>query len=120
MIVYNLYDVCHRHSSCYLIVSIRIFRNNKNLLMKKMYVVSLLLGIALAAGNQIRAQIVMPDLSPYATIGQNIGFTEIRIEYSRPSVRGRVVFGDLVPYGKVWRVGANASTKIYVRDTVTV
>ena len=88
--------------------------------MKKMYVVSLLLGAFLAVGDQVRAQIVMPQLSPLATVGQNIGFTELRIEYSRPSARGRVVFGDLVPYGKVWRVGANASTKIYVRDTITI
>jgi tetratricopeptide (TPR) repeat protein len=88
--------------------------------MKKMYVVSLLLGAILAVGDQVRAQIVMPQLSPLATVGQNIGFTELRVEYSRPSARGRVVFGDLVPYGKIWRVGANASTKIYVRDTITI
>lgn len=88
--------------------------------MRKMYAFTLLLGIILLAGDQMKAQIVMPDLSPFATITQKVGFNEIRIEYSRPSVRGRVVFGDLVPYGQVWRAGANASTKIYVREPLTI
>ena len=88
--------------------------------MKKMNVIAVLLGIVLLAGNQVQAQIVMPDLSPFATVSQKVGFNEVRIEYSRPGVRGRVIFGELVPYGKVWRAGANASTKIYVREPLTL
>ena len=53
-----------------------------------------------------------PQASPTATLKQHIGLTDIEITYSRPSVKGRVVFGNLVPYGEVWRTGANASTKI--------
>lgn len=88
--------------------------------MKKNHVFLLVLGIILVTDQVGRAQIVMPDLSPYATITQNVGFSEVRIEYSRPSVRGRIIFGELVPYGKVWRVGANASTKLYIRENVTI
>ena len=53
-----------------------------------------------------------PQASPTATLKQHIGLTDIEITYSRPSVKGRVIFGNLVPYGEVWRTGANASTKI--------
>ncbi len=88
--------------------------------MKKMYAICLSLVIGLASGNVAYAQLVLPDLSPFATVTQNIGTEEVKIEYSRPSVRGRIIFGDLVPYGNIWRVGANASTKIFVRETLTV
>jgi len=53
-----------------------------------------------------------PQASPTATLKQHIGLTDIEITYSRPSVKGRVIFGGIVPYGEVWRTGANASTKI--------
>lgn len=58
------------------------------------------------------AQITIPKKSPYAKIYQKVGLTDINIEYSRPSARGRTIFGDLVPYNQLWRTGANASTKI--------
>ena len=57
-------------------------------------------------------KIEFPQASPPATLKQRVGLTDITIEYSRPSVRGRVIFGALVPYGKVWRTGANTATKI--------
>ncbi len=53
-----------------------------------------------------------PQASPTATLKQHIGLTDIEINYSRPSMKGRVIFGGLVPYGEVWRTGANSSTKI--------
>ena len=53
-----------------------------------------------------------PAASPTATLKQHIGLTDIEITYSRPSVKGRVIYGGIVPYGEVWRTGANASTKI--------
>jgi len=53
-----------------------------------------------------------PGLSPLAMIEQQIGSTNIRIIYERPAIRGRTVFGSLVPYGKVWRTGAGNCTKI--------
>lgn len=53
-----------------------------------------------------------PAPSPACTLKQHVGLTDIEIVYSRPSTKGREIFGSLVPYGKVWRTGANAATKI--------
>ena len=58
------------------------------------------------------SQINTPRFSPASEVEQMVGLTEIEIEYSRPSMRGREVFGNLVPFGKVWRTGADNSTKI--------
>jgi len=53
-----------------------------------------------------------PAASPAATVKQRVGLTEVEINYSQPSVKGRKIFGGLEPYGKVWRTGANSATKI--------
>ncbi|HEY2083190.1 MAG TPA: DUF2911 domain-containing protein [Verrucomicrobiae bacterium] len=53
-----------------------------------------------------------PSPSPASTLKQRVGLTDIEIVYSRPSAKGRPIFGGLVPFGKVWRTGANASTTI--------
>lgn len=66
------------------------------------------------------AQIQLPAPSPSATLSTKVGLTDLTIKYSRPSVKGRVIFGDLVQYGKVWRTGANESTKISFNEEVTV
>jgi hypothetical protein len=50
-------------------------------------------------------------ISPKAAVIQTVGFTEVRIDYNRPGVKGRVIWGGLVPYNKVWRAGANEATK---------
>src|SRR6185436_9681383 len=68
----------------------------------------------------VQAQIKTPAPSPLQTVTQAFGLGEIKIEYSRPGVKGRVIFGDLVPYAKVWRTGANQSTKITFSDSVKV
>lgn len=68
----------------------------------------------------VNAQIQTPAPSPAAKIEQVVGLTDVSVEYSRPAMRGRVIFGDLVPYGKVWRTGANARTKVTFGDDVTV
>ena len=62
--------------------------------------------------NLSYSQINTPRVSPASEVEQMVGLTEIEIEYSRPSMRGREVFGNLVPFGKVWRTGADNSTKI--------
>lgn len=62
----------------------------------------------------------VPAPSPLQTIDQAFGLSNIKIEYSRPSVKGRKIFGDVVPYGKAWRTGANQATKITFGDDVTV
>ena len=66
------------------------------------------------------AQIRTPAASPSATLTQQVGLTDVKITYSRPSTKGRVIFGGLVPYGEIWRTGANASTKISFSDAVTI
>ena len=53
-----------------------------------------------------------PAASPACTIKQRVGLTDIEVVYSRPGIKDREIFGGLVPYGKVWRTGANAATKI--------
>ena len=67
-------------------------------------------------GQQIR----MPSPSPLCEYRQTVGLTDISIEYSRPSVKDRSIFGDLVPYGKLWRTGANMATKITFSDDVKI
>jgi hypothetical protein len=62
----------------------------------------------------------IPDKSQKAEIAQRIGLTDITIRYHRPLVKGRKVWGDLVPYGKVWRTGANTITTISFTDPVTI
>ena len=65
-------------------------------------------------------QLNTPQPSPTANIKQNFALSNIEISYSRPGVKGRKVFGDLVPYGKVWRTGANNATTITFGEDVMV
>lgn len=66
------------------------------------------------------AQVKTPQPSPKAVINQTVGLTEIEIEYARPSAKGRTIFGDLVPFAKLWRTGANANSTISFSDNVTI
>lgn len=59
-------------------------------------------------------------ISPKASVSQTVGFTDITISYSRPGVKGRKIWGGLVPYDKVWRAGANEATKITFSTDVTI
>lgn len=59
-------------------------------------------------------------ISPKASVSQTVGFTDITISYSRPGVKGRKIWGGLVPYNKVWRAGANEATKITFSTDVTI
>ena len=70
--------------------------------------------------NMIMAQLEIPAASPKSKIFQTVGLTEISVEYSRPSVKNRNIFGSLVPYDKIWRTGADESTKISFSDDVLV
>jgi len=77
--------------------------------------------IAITASSlTVNAQLKTPAPSPLQTIKQNFALSEVSIEYSRPSAKGRVVFGDVVPFGKIWRTGANSSTKITFGEDVKV
>ncbi|CAM1356766.1 MULTISPECIES: DUF2911 domain-containing protein [Tenacibaculum] len=73
-----------------------------------------------ALSTNINAQLKTPAPSPAAKLEQTVGLTDVSVEYSRPSMKGRTIFGDLVPYGKVWRTGANANTKVTFSDDVTI
>lgn len=63
-------------------------------------------------------EVEFPDASQHATVTQRVGLTDVSVDYSRPNVRGREIFGGLVPFDKVWRTGANAATKIKFSDAV--
>lgn len=65
-------------------------------------------------------QLNTPQPSPTANIKQNFALSSIEISYSRPGVKGRKIFGDLVPYGKVWRTGANNATTITFGEEVMI
>ena len=70
--------------------------------------------------NMIIAQLEIPAASPKSKLVQSVGLTEITIEYSRPSIKNRNIFGSLVPYDKIWRTGADESTKISFSDDVLI
>lgn len=80
----------------------------------------LLLVLACSTGLTGIAQMQTPAPSPSSSLTQMVGLTEVTVKYSRPSMRGRTVFGNLVPYGKLWRTGANANTTVTFGDDVTV
>ena len=66
------------------------------------------------------AQIQTPQPSPITKIEQVVGLTNVSLEYSRPSMRGRKIMGDLVPMGEMWRAGANKNSMIRFSDAVKV
>ncbi len=68
----------------------------------------------------VNAQVKTPQPSPKAVVSQVVGLTDVTIDYSRPSAKGRVVFGDLVPFGKIWRTGANANTTVSFSDDIII
>lgn len=66
------------------------------------------------------AQLKTPAPSPTQTIKQDFGISSVELVYSRPGIKGRKIFGDLVPYGKVWRTGANSATRLKFNDDVMI
>lgn len=68
----------------------------------------------------LEAQLQTPQPSPTSKLHQTVGLTDVTVEYSRPSMRGRAVFGNLVPYDALWRTGANKNTTITFSDDVTL
>jgi Protein of unknown function (DUF2911) len=78
-----------------------------------------LLAALLMTAPALAQRLELPALSPGAKVSQTAGLTEISVEYSSPGVRGRKIWGGLVPYGEVWRAGANAATKVsFSKDVV--
>lgn len=81
----------------------------------------IIIALAIIIANfTIEAQVKTPAPSPKATLNQVVGLTDVTIEYSRPSSKGRTVFGDLVPFGKLWRTGANQNSMVTFSDDVVI
>lgn len=78
----------------------------------------LLLTTFLAFSVAAYSQFTLPAASPRQKVEQQFSMSKITVDYGRPGVKGRKIFGDLVPFGKVWRVGANSSTKITFEQSV--
>lgn len=95
-------------------------REQKNLTTMKKIIFTAITAFLFIAISNVDAQIKTPALSPSSTIMQTVGMTDFTVKYSRPAMRGRDIFGALVPYGEVWRTGANAATKVTISDDITV
>lgn len=72
------------------------------------------------AAHGVQAQLKTPAASPTQTVKQDFGISSVELIYSRPGMKGRKIFGDLVPYGQVWRTGANSATRIKFNDDVMI
>jgi DUF2911 family protein len=84
--------------------------------MRKTIIFTLLALAALPAAAQFKT----PSVSQAATVTQTIGLTDVTVTYHRPGVKGRQIWGALVPYDKVWRTGANEATTVAFSDDVTI
>jgi len=80
----------------------------------------LLLSLLLISSANAQNKNPVVKVSPVASVSQTVGFTDVTINYCRPGVKGRKIWGGLVPYNKVWRAGANAATKFTFSKDVTI
>jgi len=88
-----------------------------NMLTNRIATIGLFIGLL---SQPVLAQLTLPEPSPSATVKQKIGFTDLTIAYSRPGVKGRTIYGGLVPYGKIWRTGASDATILTLTDPVKI
>jgi len=89
-------------------------------MMNRNLILPMLAGLALMAlGTDGQAQIATPSASPTAELKTRVGLTDVTILYSRPSMKGRAIFGkEVVPFGTAWRTGANSATKLSFSEDV--
>ena len=104
----------------------------KKIFITKTTLIALIISISLSSCDNVsssievekkpttKLKITTPQPSPKATVEQRVGLTDVSVEYSRPGVRGRTIFGDLVPFGKTWRTGANSNTKVTFSSDVSI
>src|SRR5258705_2206357 len=85
--------------------------------MKRFFLTAIIAALLFVSAD---GQIKTPAPSPPQTIKQDFGLAAIELSYSRPGIKKRKIFGDLVPYGKVWRTGANNATTLTFGDDVTI
>jgi len=88
------------------------------LVLRSITLAAMLAGSSLV--SSLRASIDLPPISPLQTLSQKVGYADLSLSYSRPLSREREIFGTLVPYGKLWRLGANWATVITVSEDFTV
>ncbi|MDG2397487.1 MAG: DUF2911 domain-containing protein [Flavobacteriaceae bacterium] len=88
--------------------------------MKNITLTTLLLFITITTFSQTATTYFSPAASPSGAVIQNVGMTKISINYSSPGVKGREIFGELVPYDQIWRAGANSPTKITFSTSVKI
>lgn len=87
--------------------------------MKK--IILFVLGVVLTSNLIAQSTLIkVPKLSPFQKTEIKIGVVDVSLEYSRPSMRGRKIFGDLEPFGEIWRTGANKNTRIAFSDYVVI
>lgn len=87
--------------------------------MKRMFAIVFLSFIVTISSIQAQAPAV-PAASPSASLYQVVGISEVTVKYARPSVKGRTIFGGLVPHGEVWRTGANTNTTLTISHEATI
>lgn len=87
---------------------------------RNVFYVALITLLIVAVGPDSVAQIKLPAASSAQKVTQGLGINDVQLTYSRPSMRGRKVFGGLVPYGEVWRTGANNVSAITFAESVTI
>lgn len=88
-------------------------------MMKNLKTLLLILLISVSANLAFAQTLNTPAPSPGSILKQSVGLAEVTIDYSRPSAKGRVIFGDLVPFGELWRTGANLATKFTTTKDLT-
>jgi hypothetical protein len=93
------------------------FKNTKS--MKKYFVLCVAL-VAIFTQSAVAQELELPQPSPWAQVSQKFGLAQATITYSRPAVKGRKIFGGLVPYGEMWRTGANKATELKIEGTVMI
>lgn len=98
--------------------NIAYFLNTNILNRMKKISLSLFMG-AMLSSAAFAQEFKMPAPSPSVTINQEFSTSKIEVSYSRPAVKGRKIFGDLIPFGKEWRTGANGATKITFGEEVS-
>ena len=92
-----------------------------NIPMKSRFILAIcLLSAGIFSTNDAKAQLSIPQPSPTVTVKQQFATSFIELNYSRPGVKGRVIFGDLVAYDKVWRTGANGATTLKFGEEVSI
>ena len=92
----------------------------KHNIMKSTYKLLILLFFSYSLNAQTAREYLSPVASPQASVSQNVGMTNLSIKYSSPGVKGRTIFGDLVPYNELWRAGANSPTIIKFSTDVKI